>query len=104
MMFIPKSHPMREHEKKYIDSEVTMLENEKEYYFRSGWNYYDWFINFLLLLCIILHIVPVAMYELNRGSKTLTEVANEVGLEEFVENRDIDFSEARLVLKSYCER
>ena len=80
---------MREHEKKYIDSEISMLENEKEYYFRSGWNYYDWFINFLLLLCIILHIVPVAMYELNRGSETLETILNEVGTE--ISVRNIEF-------------
>ena len=84
---------MREHEKKYIDSEISMLENEKEYYFRSGWNYYDWFINFLLLLCIILHIVPVAMYELNRGSETLETILNEVGTE--MSARNIEFEKQK---------
>ena len=59
---------MREHEKKYIDSEIMVIQQEQLYYFRSGWNYYDWFIYGLLLITIVLHLIPVAMYELNRGN------------------------------------
>ena len=71
---------MREHEKKYIDAEILLVEQETLSYFRSGWNYYDWVAYFLLLLTIILHLAPVSMYELNRANtEPLSE--NEVGEE-----------------------
>ena len=65
---------MREQEKKYIDNEITLIEEEQLFYFRSGWNYYDWFIYCLLLITILLHIIPVSMYELNRGNLATTGI------------------------------
>lgn len=59
-------HPMRDHEKKYIDNEITAIANEKTGYFRSFWNFYDVLVYALLLLTIVLHVIPISMYELNR--------------------------------------
>ena len=56
------SHPMRKHESKFIESEKESLEAEKMYYFSSGWNYYDWFCNFLLLLALSIHSATVGLF------------------------------------------
>ena len=34
-------HPMRKHEKEYLDEEAEKVRSEKLYYW-SGWNIYDW--------------------------------------------------------------
>ena len=57
-------HPMRKHEKEYLDEEAEKIRSEKLYYW-SGWNIYDWLIIFILFITIILHIVPVALYNNN---------------------------------------
>ena len=57
-------HPMRKHEKEYLDEEADKIRSEKLYYW-SGWNIYDWLIIFILFITIILHIIPVALYNNN---------------------------------------
>jgi len=57
-------HPMRKHEKEYLDEETEKIKSEKLYYW-SGWNIYDWLIIFILFITIILHIIPVALYNHN---------------------------------------
>ena len=57
-------HPMRKHEKEYLDEEAEKIKSEKLYYW-SGWNIYDWLIIFILFITIILHIIPVALYNHN---------------------------------------
>ena len=56
------SHPMRKHESKFIEAELESVEAEKAYYFSSGWNYYDWFCYFLLLLALSIHSVTVGIF------------------------------------------
>ena len=72
-------HPMRPHERDYIDEEIASIQSEKLYYW-NGWNIYDWTVILLLFITIVLHIIPVAIYNLNphfvRG-----DADNEVGAE-----------------------
>jgi len=49
-------HPMRPHERTYIDEEVRFTEDEKLYYW-SGWNIYDWVVILMLFVTIVLHII-----------------------------------------------
>ena len=49
-------HPMRPHERTYIDEEVRFIEEEKLYYW-SGWNIYDWVVILMLFVTIVLHVI-----------------------------------------------
>lgn len=76
-------HPMRPHERDYIDEEISCIKSEKLYYW-NGWNIYDWVIILMLFITILLHIIPVAIYNLNPHISTVEDEngdSNEVGLE-----------------------
>nr|AOR07029.1 transient receptor potential channel-like protein [Saccoglossus kowalevskii] len=54
-------HPRWPQEKLYLEREVDEIQGMGPSYFSDSWNYFDWFVYFLLLCCSVLHIVDIAL-------------------------------------------
>ena len=76
-------HPMRPHERDYIDEEINCIKSEKMYYW-NGWNIYDWVVILMLFITILLHIIPVAIYNIN------PHIESQIGDENDVETAEVN--------------